>query len=128
MKRNIYLSLTGIESLAVGIYLVAKRHMLQDDPHNLPVHVIHHMGDTGWGVALIIVGLIVTAVGLTNFNRWHAKSVMIIALSALWFAYFVAFLLQDIHFPGGGIQLSTVMTDFVFVQILVEARYGGAGQ
>ena len=121
MKRNIYLSLTGIESLAVGIYLVAKRHMLQDDPHNLPVHVIHHMGDTGWGVALIIVGLIVTAVGLTNFNRWHAKSVMIIAL-------FVAFLLQDIHFPGGGIQLSTVMTGFVFVQILVEARYGGAGQ
>lgn len=124
MKRNIFLTFTGFETLIIGIFLAIKRHYFLDDPHDRFIHVSYHMGDLDWAVILIAIGILVIAVGWTNFNKWHAQSIMIIILSGLWCAYFVAFLLQDLHFPGG-IQMHTIMTGCFFLQILVEARFGG---
>ncbi|MBB1099959.1 hypothetical protein H5R88_07595 [Limosilactobacillus sp. WF-MT5-A] len=127
MKRNIFITLIGIETLCVGLALVFQRNLLQDDPNNRLVHAFHHMGDINWSFILIAMGLLATVIGMTNFNRYHAKSIAMIMLSSLWCAYFVTFLLQDIYFPGI-IGIKTIMTGFVFIQILVEARYGGDGK
>lgn len=124
MKRNIFLTLTGLETLVIGVFLSFQRHLIRDDPNDRLVHVIHHMGDIDWAFILIAIGLITTVIGMTNYNRHHAETVMMIVLSAVWCAYFVTFLVQDIHFPGI-IGIKTIMTGFVFVQVLVEARYGG---
>lgn len=127
MKRNIFLTLTGIETIIVGLYLAFERHVFQDDPNDKFVHVSQHMGDIDWAVILITIGIVATAIGMTKLSRWHAQSIMMIVLSGLWCAYFVVFLIQDIHFPMI-IQLKTIMAGFVFIQILVEARFGGGAQ
>ena len=127
MKKNVFLTLTGIETIVVGLYLAFERHVFQDDPHDKFVHVSQRMGDINWAVILITIGVMATVIGMTKFNRWHAQSIMMIILSGLWCAYFVVFLIQDIHFPMI-IQLKTIMTGFVFAQILVEARFGGGEQ
>lgn len=124
MKRNIYLTWSGIETLIVGVFITFQRHFLQDDPNDRVVHITRHLGDVNWTVLLIAMGVIAAGAGLTSFNRWHFHSIIIILLGALWFAYFVVFFIQDIHF-GGRVHMSTIMTGFIFISILMEARYGG---
>lgn len=124
MKRNIYLTWSGIETLVVGIFIAFQRHFLQDDPNDRIVHITQHLADVDWTALLIAIGLIATITGATRFNRWHFRSIIIILLGALWCAYFVVFFIQDIHFEGR-IQMSTLMTGLIFISILVEARYGG---
>lgn len=127
MRRNIFVAFTGLATLAVGMYLLLEHHFMRDDPSDRLVHISQYMGNINWAVILMVVGTVAAVVGLTNYNKYHAYSVMIIILSALWCAYFVAFLIQDIHF-GQPIRLGTVLTGYVFVQILVEARFGGGGR
>ena len=127
MKRNIYLTWSGIETLVVGLFLSLQRHIMQDDPNDKVVHFTQHLGDVDWAFVMISLGLIATIVGLVRFNRWHFQSLIIILLGAIWCAYFVVFFIQDIHF-GGNIQLSTVVTGLIFVSIVIEARFGGGGK
>ncbi|MEE6647754.1 hypothetical protein PS395_00785 [Limosilactobacillus pontis] len=124
MKRNIYLIWSGVETLIVGIFITFRHHFMRDDPNDLIIHVIRHLGDTDWTILLIVIGVIAVGIGLTGFNRWHLQSIAIILLGALWFAYFAVFFIQDIHF-GSRFHLSTLMTGLIFISILVEARYGG---
>lgn len=127
MRRNIFLTLTGLETMVVGLCLALQRHVFQDDPKDKLIHISQHMGEINWAVILITIGILVAMIGMANFNRWHTQSIAMITLSALWCAYFAGFLIQDIHFPGV-VGLKTVMTGFIFVQVLVEARFGGGGK
>ena len=124
MKRNIFLTITGLETLLVGIFLGIQRHILLDDPHDGFVHITHYMGNMSWSIILITAGLATIAIGLSNFDKWHLQSVALILMSAVWCAYFVVFLVQDLHFSQP-LHLGTVLVGMVFLRILVEARYGG---
>lgn len=126
MKRNIYLTWSGLETLVVGIFLALQQHIMQDDPNDRVVHFTQHLGDIDWAVVLILLGIVATVTGMTGFNRWHFQPFIIIMLGSLWCAYFVVFFIQDIHF-GGRVHLSTIMTGLIFVSIVVEARFGGGG-
>lgn len=124
MKRNIFLTITGLETLLVGIFLGTQKHTLLDDPHDGFVHITHYMGNVSWSIILITAGLATIAIGLSNFDKWHLQSVALILMSAVWCAYFVVFLVQDLHFSQP-LHLGTVLVGMVFLRILVEARYGG---
>jgi hypothetical protein len=45
-------------------------------------------------------------------------------LGACWAAYFVAFVLQDLHF-GPGVHLGTILSAFVFIHVLYDAYATG---
>lgn len=126
MRRSKFLETTGIETLSIGAYLIYQQHYFQDDPRNQFIHLAAHFGDVGWAVALIAIGFVVTIIGLTGFNRWHAQTVALILLSGLFFAYFVALVMEDVHFDNP-VRLGTLMVGWLFIRTLVEARYGGGG-
>lgn len=124
MKRNIFLTITGLETLLVGIFLGIQKDALLDDPHDRFVHLTYYMGNMPWSIILITAGLATIAIGLSSFDKWHLQSVTLILMSAVWCAYFVVFLVQDLHFSQP-LHLGTVLVGMVFLRILVEARYGG---
>lgn len=124
MKRNIFLTITGLETLLVGIFLGIQNDALLDDPHDRFVHFTYYMGNMTWSIILIIAGLATIAIGLSNCNKWHLQSAALILMSAVWCAYFVVFLVQDLHFSQP-LHLGTILVGMVFLRILVEARYGG---
>lgn len=125
MKRNTFLSLTGFETILVGLCVFFSRADLMDDPNDHIIHIIHHVCDLNWSVALIVIGLIAMIIGLTNFKKHYAQFITLIMLGGLWCAYSFAFVVIDIHFHHS-LGILSVLTVCVFIRILVEARYGSS--
>lgn len=123
MKRNTFLTLTGFETVLVGLCVFFSRSDLMDDPSDHIIHIIHHVCDLNWSLALIVIGIIAMAIGLTNFKKHHAQFVTLVLLGGLWCAYSFAFVVIDIHFHRS-LGILSVLTICVFIRILVEARYG----
>lgn len=123
MKRNIFLATTGLETILVGLCVFFSRADLMDDPNDHIVHIIHHVCDLNWSLALITIGMVAVIIGLTNFDKHHAQMIMMIVLGGLWCAYSFAFVVIDIHFHRS-LGILSVLTICVFIRILVEARYG----
>lgn len=125
MKRNIFLALNGLETIAVGIYLLVQRNALLDDHSSRVMHMVHEMGNAQWAVILIAVGVLAMIVGLCNINRSAIQTVILIVLGGLWFAYAAFFTFSDLHFMTP-FHLGTLLSWFVFIQILFEAYFGEA--
>lgn len=123
MKRDTFLATTGLETLLVGLCVLFSRSDLMDDPNDHIVHIVHHVCDLNWSIALIAIGLIAITIGLTNFNKHNAQLIMLIVLGGLWCAYSFAFVVIDLHFHKS-LGVLSVLTVCVFIRILVEARYG----
>lgn len=124
MRRNIFLSITGFETILVGVCMWWQRQFFLDDPKDKFIHTVHHMAGVNWSIALITVGLVAIVVGLTNYHKHNAQIIVLIVLGGLWCAYSLVFLIMDIHFKQS-IGLLSMLTTCVFIRILVEARYGG---
>lgn len=125
MKRNIFLNLTGLETIAVGVFLLIQRNILLDDYSDKVMHFVHQMGNTEWAVLLIIVGASALIIGLLNTNRYGAQTITLIILGGLWLAYAFFFTFNDFHF-GNPLHLGDLLAWFVFLQITFEAYYGEA--
>lgn len=123
MKRNIFLLLNGLETIAVGIYLLVQRNALLDDHSSRVMHMVHEMGNAQWAAVLIAVGAIALVIGVLNTNRYGAQISVLIVLGGLWFAYAVFFTFSDLHFMTP-FHLGTLLSWFVFIQILFEAYFG----
>ncbi|KRM76193.1 hypothetical protein FC35_GL000694 [Limosilactobacillus coleohominis DSM 14060] len=124
MRRHIFLAYCGFETAVIGLFLFMERQWFMDDQHDKFIHMAHHLGDIDWALMLVCIGLVAMVIGVFDVVKFHSQSVILIILGALWFAYFVVFLLQDIHFHQP-IRLATIMTGLNFMFILVETRYGG---
>ena len=120
MKRNIFISLIGVETLSVGCYLWLQQHFMNDDRRSVVAHFMHHLVSPEWATILSIVGVLAIIAGATT--RHKIQSVAIVVLGGLWFAYFISFTFLDFHFND--FKLSTLLTGFVFLTIVLEARYG----
>lgn len=126
MKRNIFLVFTGLETLAVGVFLMMQRNALMDDPTDRVVHMIHQMGSIEWATLLIVLGAVSLVVGVLDVKKYNIQQVILILFGGLWCAYSLFFWINDIHF-GPGLKLGTLLSIFVFVQILFEAYFGKRG-
>lgn len=126
MKRNIFLFFTGLETLAVGVFLMMQRNALMDDPTDRVVHMIHQMGSIEWAILLMVLGAVSLVVGVLDVKKYNIQQVILILFGGLWCAYSLFFWINDIHF-GPGLKLGTLLSIFVFVQILFEAYFGKRG-
>lgn len=125
MEHRRFLTVTGFETLATGIFMSAQQHFMLDDPHARVVHVVHHLGEPSWTLILSIVGVCAIMAGTCRYSK-RAQKWALIALGALWCAYLFAFAVQDFHFRGH-IGINTLFTLFIFISILVEAVSDGGG-
>lgn len=123
MKRNIFLVFNGLETIAVGIYLLVQRNALLDDHSSCVMHMVHQMGNAEWATVLIAIGAITLVIGALNTNRYGAQISVLIVLGGLWFAYAAFFTFSDLHFMTP-FHLGTLLSWFVFIQILFEAYFG----
>lgn len=124
MKRNIFLVLNGMQTIAIGIFLLIQRYTLLDDHSDRAIHLVHYMGDAEWATVLIVLGSIGFVVGLLDTDRYHIQKIILILLGGIWFAYSLFFIMNDLHF-GQPVHLGTILSSFVFIQILFEAYFGG---
>lgn len=126
-ERHVNMLTNSLETTAVGIILMINRSAIKDDPHNHVVHAVHAFGGVNWVAILITAGVIGIILSLFQVEKWHLDAVILSVYGGLWLAYFVAFLVQDLHFRGGGqIQVGTVLSFFVFIRVLIDAlRYPG---
>lgn len=125
MKRNIFLTLTGLETIVVGVFLLIQRNILLDDHNDKVMHFVHQMGNAEWAALLIAVGAAALAIGLLNSNRYGAQTIILIILGGLWLAYAFFFTFSDFHF-GKPLHLGDMLAWFVFLQVAFEAYYGEA--
>lgn len=123
MKRNIFLVLTGLETISVGFFLLIQRNILMDDANDKMMHFVHMMGNTQWSILLMAVGTFSLLIGLFNVNKWAMQNVTLIVLGGLWLAYAFSFTFTDVHF-GKPIHLGDFLCCFIFIQILFEAYFG----
>lgn len=125
MKRNIFLTLTGLETITVGILLLVQRNILLDDHNDKVMHFVHQMGNSEWAALLIAVGAAALVIGLLNINKYFTQTAMLIILGGLWLAYAFSFTFSDFHF-GNPLHLGDLLAWFVFLQITFEAYFGEA--
>lgn len=126
MKRNIFLIFNGLETIAVGIYLLVQRNALLDDHSSKVMHMIHQMANAEWAAVLIAIGAIALIVGILNTNRFGIQVLILILLGGIWFAYAFFFTFSDLHFMVP-FHLGTLLSWFVFIQITFEAYFGEVG-
>lgn len=128
-ERHVNMLIDSLETVAAGLVMLINRSMFKDDPHNHVVHIVHGLGGVNWTLILITAGLIGIVLSLFQVEKWHADAILLSVYGGLWLAYFIAFLIQDLHFRGGGhLQMGTALSLFVFIRILVEAlRFPGRG-
>ncbi|WP_242363426.1 hypothetical protein [Limosilactobacillus antri] len=126
MRRNIFLVFIGLETLAVGIYLMLQRNALLDDQNDRIIHMIHEMGNYEWSAMLMGLGLVALVIGILNTNRYNIQLILLTLLGALWCAYSMFFTLNDLHF-GKPFQLGTLLSIFNFILILFDAYFGRRG-
>lgn len=129
-RGNTFLVESGVETLTVGVYMAWQQQILKDDPHNPAVHMMHRLlGQPDWPFLMMGLGLIVTVVGLSNVNHAHLSTFLTVLMGGLWFSYSVGFFIQDMDF--GEIKLTTILSFFVFIDIVTHAFYnddGGGGK
>lgn len=126
MRRHIFLVFIGLETLAVGVFLMLQHNALLDDPNDRVIHMIHQMGSIEWAIMLIGLGVVSLIVGMLNVKQHSVQQIILILLGGLWCAYSLFFWINDIHF-GPGLKLGTLLSSFVFIQILFEAYFGRRG-
>ena len=125
MKCNAFLTLTGLETIVVGVFLLIQRNILLDDHNDKVMHFVHQMGNAEWAALLIAVGALALVIGILDVNKYAAQTVILIVLGGLWLAYAFSFTFSDFYF-GNPLHLGDLLAWFVFLQITFEAYFGEA--
>ena len=120
------LIIIGSETLACGLIMLLDHSYFADDTKRPVMHFVYGLGGFDWTGTLCVIGLLALIIGIIKVDRIkHVRLdiIMISLLGSLWLAYTVTFFIQDYYGPREAIDLKTVMSLFVFVQILHSAYY-----
>ena len=126
MKRNHNLIITSAETVCVGLVMLFNQGVIRDDPHNLLIHSTHAFGQIPWVVALLLIGMVGLLVAVSGIHKWKLEFVATVVLGGLWAAYTAVFFIQDEYFSPR-ISVSTVLSSYVFIRILVDAFFNYSG-
>ena len=126
MKRNHNLIITSAETVCVGLVMLFNQELIRDDPHNLLIHSTHAFGKIPWVIALLLVGIIGLLVAASGIHKWKLEFSATVVLGGLWAAYTAVFFIQDEYFRPQ-IRVSTVLSAYVFIRILVDAFFNYSG-
>ena len=126
MKRNHNLIITSAETVCVGLVMLFNQELIRDDPHNLLIHSTHAFGKIPWVIALLLVGMIGLLVASSGIHKWKLEFIATVVLGGLWAAYTAVFFIQDEYFRPQ-IRVSTVLSSYVFIRILVDAFFNYSG-
>ena len=126
MKRNHNLIITSAETVCVGLVMLFSQGVIRDDPHNLLIHSTHAFGQIPWVVALLLIGMVGLLVAVSGIHKWKLEFVATVVLGGLWAAYTAVFFIQDEYFRPR-ISVSTVLSSYVFIRILVDAFFNYSG-
>lgn len=123
MKRNQFVSLVGLETLLIGIFLKTQiNHITQDDRSNHMIHAVVIMDEQPFTTIMILIGLFSFAVGLISTAEHWVMTLYLSLLSGIWLAYATSFFLLDCHFDRP-ISLNTLLTLCMAVQIMAESYF-----
>ncbi|MEK1317882.1 hypothetical protein HCY06_10035 [Limosilactobacillus fermentum] len=106
--------------------MLFNQEMIRDDPHNLVVHSVHAFGQIPWVTVLLLVGSASLLVALSGIQKWKMEFIATVVLGGLWASYSVVFLIQD-EFFGPTVSVSTVLSGYVFIRILMDAFFNYSG-
>lgn len=126
MKRNHNLIITSAETVCVGLVMLFNQELIRDDPHNLLIHSTHAFGKIPWVIALLLVGVIGLLVAASRIHKWKLEFIATVVLGGLWAAYTAVFFIQDEYFRPQ-IRVSTVLSAYIFIRILVDAFFNYSG-
>ena len=126
MKHNHTLIITSAETVCVGLVMLFNQELIRDDPHNLLIHSTHAFGKIPWVIALLLVGMIGLLVASSGIHKWKLEFIATVVLGGLWAAYTAVFFIQDEYFRPQ-IRVSTVLSSYVFIRILVDAFFNYSG-
>lgn len=126
MKRNHNLIITSAETVCVGLVMLFNQGIIRDDPHNLLIHSTHAFGQIPWVIALLLIGFFGLLVAVSDIHKWKLEFIATVILGGLWASYVMVFFIQDEYFSPN-ISVSTVLSSYVFVRILVDAFFNYSG-
>lgn len=126
MKRNHNLIITSAETACVGLVMLFNQELIRDDPNNLLIHSTHAFGKIPWVIALLLVGVIGLLVAASGIHKWKLEFIATVVLGGLWAAYTAVFFIQDEYFRPQ-IRVSTVLSAYIFIRILVDAFFNYSG-
>lgn len=126
MKRNHNLIITSAETVCVGLVMLFNQGIIRDDPHNLLIHSTHAFGQIPWVIALLLIGFFGLIVAVSDIHKWKLEFIATVILGGLWASYVMVFFIQDEYFSPN-ISVSTVLSSYVFVRILVDAFFNYSG-
>lgn len=119
MKRNIDLMITAIETTILGFVLIFNRPDF-DDPRRPVLHAINVFRSWPACASLLIIGIAVLILTISNYHKHYADFMANIVMGALWMGYFVSFLVHD-FFVKTSVSVDTVLIGFVFVRVVLDA-------
>ncbi|MGJ3840751.1 hypothetical protein ACLOB6_06450 [Limosilactobacillus fermentum] len=126
MKRNHNLIITSSETVCVGLVMLFNQEVIRDDPRNLLIHSTHAFGQIPWVIALLLIGIFGLLVAVSGIHKWKLEFIATVVLGGLWASYSAVFFIQDEYFRPN-ISVSTVLSIYVFVRILVDAFFNYSG-
>lgn len=126
MKRNNNLIITSAETVCVGLVMLLSQGIIRDDPHNILIHSTHAFGQIPWVIALLFIGIASLLVAVSGIHKWKLEFIATVVLGGLWAAYTAVFFIQDEYFRPK-ISVSTVLSSYVFIRILVDAFFNYSG-
>lgn len=126
MKRNHNLIITSAETVCVGLVMLFNQGIIRDDPHNPLIHSVHVFGQIPWVIALLLIGIVGLLVAVSGIHKWKLEFIATVVLGGLWASYVMVFFIQDEYFSPD-ISVSTVLSSYVFVRILVDAFFNYSG-
>lgn len=123
MKRNQFVSLMGLETLLVGLFIRSQFYtIIKDDQNNHMIHMIFMMDQQPFAFCMILIGLFAFVMGIITPPEHWTMTLYLSLLSGIWLAYATSFFLMDCHFDQG-IKLKTILALGVAVQIMAESYF-----
>lgn len=122
-KRNRFISVMGLETSALGLYLLFIKNIF-DDEKDIFAPFIHHAQDPFIVWALIVFGFFAFIVGTFNLHGHYQMRASLSLMFGIWVAYFVILFWHDMNAPGIQFHLSSVLIIFVIVNLFMELREG----
>lgn len=126
MKRNHNLIITSAETVCAGLVMLFNQTVIRDDPNNRFIHSVHTFGQIQWIIALLVIGIAGLLVAVSGIHKWKLEFIATVILGGLWASYSMVFLIEDEYFSPH-ISVSTVLSSYVFVRILVDAFFNYSG-
>ena len=126
MKRNHTLVITSAETVCVGLVRLFNQEVIRDDLHNPLIHSTHAFGQIPWVIALLLIGIFGLLVAVSGIHKWKLEFIATVVLGGLWASYSAVFFIQDEYFRPN-ISVSTVLSSYVFIRILVDVFFNYSG-